>query len=136
MRQVNHELSKKIVQKAIEQNAGIIVLEELTNIRKRIKAGKRVRTRLHRWGFRQLQMFIEYKAGAKGLSVLYVNPAYSSQLCSVCGCLGARGRHLFQCSCGNQQHADWNASRNLCRFASGTPEATCAVNRTQVAVKY
>jgi putative transposase len=130
MKQVNHELSKKIVQKAIEQNAGIIVLEELTNIRKRIKAGKRTRTRLHRWGFRQLQMFVEYKAEAKGLSVLYVNPAYSSQLCSVCGCLGVRERHLFQCSCGNQQHADWNASRNLCRFASGTPETTCAVNRT------
>ena len=136
MKHINHELSKNIIQEAIEQNAGVIVLEELTNIRKRIKAGKRVRTRLHRWGFRQLQMFVQYKAEAKGLSVLYVNPAYSSQLCSVCGCLGVRERHLFKCLCGNQQHADWNASQNLCRFASGTPKATCVVNRTQVAVKY
>ncbi len=136
MKHVNHKLSKEIIQEAIEQKAGVIVLEELTNIRKRFKAGKRMRTRLHRWGFRQLQMFIQYKAEAKGLSVLYVNPAYSSQICSVCGCLGVRERHLFKCLCGNQQHADWNASRNLCRFASGTPETTCAVNRTQVAVKY
>ena len=50
--------------------------------------------------------------------------------------LGVRERHLFKCSCGNQQHADWNASRNLCRFALGIPNATCAVNRTQVAVKH
>lgn len=135
MKQTNHELSKRIVQEAIEQNAGTIVLEDLTNIRKRIKAGKRMRTRLHRWGFRQLQTFIEYKAEAKGLSVLYVNPAYSSQTCSVCGCLGVRKRHLFKCSCGSQQHADWNASRNLCRLALGFPNATCAVNRTQVAAK-
>ena len=136
MRQTNHELSKEIVQEAIEQNGGVIVLEELTNIRKRIKGGKRLRTRLHRWSFRQLQMFIKYKAEARGLSVLYVHPAYSSQECSICGCLGVRERHLFKCSCGNQQHADWNASRNLCRFALGTLNVTCDVNRTQVAVKH
>src|SRR6266404_3901918 len=109
---------------------------DLTNIRKRIKAGKRMRTRLHRWSFCQLQMFIQYKAEASGLSVLYVNPAYSSQTCSICGSLGVRNRHQFKCSCGNQQHADWNASRNLCRFALDIPKATCAVNRTQVAVKH
>ena len=134
MRQTNHELSKKIVQEAIKQEVGIIVLEDLTNIRKRIQGGKRMRTRLHRWGFRQLQTFIQYKAEANGLSFLYVNPSYSSQECSSCGCLGVRERHLFQCfSCGNQQHADCNASRNLCRFARGIPQATCDVNRTQVA---
>lgn len=136
MRHINHELSKKIVDEAIQQRAGVIVLEDLVNIQKRIKVGKRMRIRLHRWSFRQFQTFVQYKAEAKGISIMYVNPAYSSQICSNCGCLGDRERHLFKCSCGNQQHADWNASRNLCRFASGTPEAMCAVNRTQVAVKY
>jgi len=48
MKQTNHELSKRIVQEAIQQNAGTIILEDLTNIRKRIKAGKRMRIRLHR----------------------------------------------------------------------------------------
>lgn len=135
MRHINHELSKKIVHEAIEHSAGVIVLEDLVNIRNRIKPGKRMRTRLHRWGFRQLQTFVQYKAEARGITVLYVNPAYSSQTCSICGCLGVRERHLFKCSCGNQQHADWNASQNLCRFASGIPEAMCAVNCTQVAAK-
>jgi transposase len=76
---------------------------------------------------------IEYKAESLGLSVKYVNPAYSSQECSLCGCLGVRQRHLFKCSCGNQQHSDLNASRTLCRFAQPIGYATCAVNRTQVA---
>jgi putative transposase len=132
MRQTNHELSKKIIQEALREKAGVIVLEDLTNIRKRIKGGKRQRTRLHRWGFNQLQTFIQYKAEANGLRVMYINPAYSSQECSLCGCLGVREKHLFRCMCGNQQHADLNASRNHCRFALGTPKATCAVNRTQV----
>lgn len=121
MRQTNHELSKQLVEEACSQNAGMIVLEDLTNIRKQIRGSKRMKTRLHRWGFRQLQTFIEYKAEASGVSVLYVDPDYSSQECSVCGCLGTRDKHLFSCLCGNQQHADLNASRNLCRFAMGKP---------------
>ena len=130
MRQTNHTISKAIVKEAVKENAGIIVLENLTNIRKRIRAGKRLRTRLHRWSFAQLQEQIKYKAEACGISVMYVNPAYSSQECSLCGCLGVRKKHLFQCSCGNQQHSDLNASRTLCRFALFLNSATCAVNRT------
>lgn len=130
MKYMNHEVSKNIVKEAVAQDAGVIVLENLKNIRKRIKGGKRIRTRLHRWAFFQLQTFIQYKAEQKGLKVLYVNPAYSSQTCSFCGLIGVRSRHLFQCSCGNRQHSDLNASRNLCQFALSIGSATCAVNRT------
>jgi len=130
MKHINHQVSKGIVQEAIKEEAGIIVLEDLTHIRARIKAGKKMRSRLHRWAFRQLQAMIQYKADNHGLHVIYVNPAYSSQECSQCGCLGVRQRHHFKCLCGHQQHSDLNASRNLCRFAQSIGRATCAVNRT------
>ena len=133
IKQINHEVSKKIVQEAVKQNAGVIVLEDLKNIRKRIKGKKRMRTRLHRWAFSQLQFQIEYKAENRGLRVIYVNPAYTSQTCSHCGLPGVRQRNTFKCSCGNQQHSDLNASRNLCRFAQSLDNATCTVNCTQVA---
>lgn len=136
IKHINHNVSKRIVQEAIKEKAGTVVLEDLTNIRKRIRAKKRERTRLHRWAFRELKTMIEYKAQSYGLKVLYVHPAYSSKLCSHCDCLGVRARHLFKCSCGNQQHSDLNASRNLCRFAQSIGRATCAVDRTQVAVTY
>ena len=131
VKQINHEVSKQIVKDA--KDSGIIVLENLTNIRKRIKGGKRLRSRLHRWAFHQLQTMIAYKAENQGLFVIYVNPAYSSQTCSHCGLLGVREKHFFKCTCGNQQHSDLNASRNLCRFALSLGSTTCAVNRTQVA---
>jgi len=133
IKQINHVVSKQVIQEAIQTNAGTIVMENLTNIRKRIRAGKKVRSRLHRWAFRQLQTLIQYKAETHGLKVLYVNPAYSSQRCSLCDQLGKRDRHLFKCSCGNQQHSDLNASRNLCQFAQPIGRATCTVNCTQVA---
>jgi len=133
MKQINHEVSKEIVQEAQDHKAGLLVLEDLTNIRKRVRGGKRIRTRLHRWAFGQLQTFIQYKAEARGLQVVYVNPSYSSQICSFCGSLGERVQHHFRCTCGNKQHSDLNASQNLCKFALSFGSATCAVNRTQVA---
>lgn len=110
---VNHEVSKAIVAEALAQGADTLVLEDLTHIRERIKAGYRVRPRLHRWAFRQLQTFIQYKAEAAGLRVLYVNPAYSSQTCSDCDSLGTRRKHRFSCStCGRLAHSDVNAALN------------------------
>lgn len=113
----NHETSKAIVQEAQRVGAATIVLEDLTHIRERIKAGIRLRTRLHRWAFREQQAFIEYKARAAGIEVRYVNPAYTSQTCSKCGALGKRAKHRFKCKvCGLRAHADVNAGRNLARM--------------------
>lgn len=126
---VNHEVSKAIVQEAQRLHMRAIRMEDLTHIRDRIKAGKRVRARLHRWAFRQLQDFVAYKAEALGLSVVYVNPAYTSKTCSVCGAIGKRDKHRFSCSCGNRRHADVNASVNIAGFAEPIGPARAAVNQ-------
>ena len=77
VKETNHCVSKHIVKEALEMGAKVIVLEELTHIRKRIRSGKRLRTRLHRWPWRELQVFLEYKAQAERIQVVYVNPAYN-----------------------------------------------------------
>ena len=124
VKHVNHETSKAIVDEAIRMNASVIALEDLTHIRKHIKAGRKVRSRLHRWAWRQLQTFIEYKAAAGGIQTVYVNPAYTSQTCSKCGNRGSRQKHKFSCSCGNLAHADVNASKNIAKLAVSTGAAT------------
>ncbi len=127
----NHRVSKAIIAEAQRVGASAIALEDLTHIRQNIKGGRRIRTRLHRWAFRQLQTFITYKAQAAGLAVIFVDPAYSSQTCSLCGELGVRQKHLFSCSCGFRAHADCNASRNLARIAESTLLATATVNHAE-----
>lgn len=113
VKHVNHEVSKAIVTEAVRTGAGEIRLEDLTHIRDNIKAGHRVRTRLHRWAFRQLQDFTAYKANSAGLMVTYIDPAYTSKTCSVCGEIGQRVRHSFSCSCGARRHSDVNAALNI-----------------------
>ena len=133
VKHINHETSKAIVAAAVAAGARKIVLEDLTHIRARIKAGKRMRARLHRWAWRQLQTFIEYKAKACGIAVEYVEPAYTSQTCSSCGGLGQRSKHRFECPhCGLRAHSDLNASRNLARIGSGAPLPRAAVNTPNV----
>ncbi len=129
VKHVNHEVSKAIVQQAHTLHMREIRMEDLTHIRDHIRAGKRVRARLHRWAFRQLQEFIAYKAEALGISVAYVNPAYTSQTCSACGAIGKREKHRFSCSCGNRRHADVNASVNIAGFAEPIGSARAAVNQ-------
>jgi IS605 OrfB family transposase len=134
VRHVNHEVSKAIVAEAIENGYSIIALEKLTNIRKRIKAGKRMRSRLHRWAWWQLQEFIAYKAQGAGIQIVFVNPAYTSKTCYVCGNLGIRSKHRFSCPiCGRLAHSDRNAAQNIASLGSVYTVPTGDVNRPNVA---
>lgn len=113
---VNHCISKKLVEKAKRTKCGI-ALEELTHIRKRIRARKSQRAKLHGWSFFQLRAFIEYKSRLVGVQVETVNPAYTSQRCSACGHIAKSNRKSqaeFVCkSCGYVDNADHNASQNI-----------------------
>ena len=134
VKDINHVISKAIVSEAVSIGAKEIVFEELTNIRSRIRGNKRMRSRLHRWSWDELQQFVEYKAEAKGIGVVYVNPAYTSQTCSRCGCLGVRQRHQFRCpSCGSYQHSDRNAAINLLRLGESVVLPTAYVDMPMVA---
>lgn len=113
VRHVNNVVSKQIVEEARRKSIRVISLEDLTHIRDRIKAGIRVRTRLHRWAFRELQDMIIAKAARAGIEVVKVDPRYTSQTCCVCRKIAKRRRHALVCQCGNRAHSDVNSARNL-----------------------
>lgn len=61
------------------------------------------------------------RAALVGSTVVQVDPAYTSQTCSVCGNLGERKRHQFSCPmCGCELHADVNAAVNIRRKFTAT----------------
>ena len=116
-RHINHKVAKEIV--SLIPAGGVIVLEKLKGIRKKIKANKQNRRWIHSWNFAQLQQFIEYKAQSKGIKVVYVDARYSSQKCSRCGYISRSNRidqsHFVCKHCGYFLNADLNASRNIVR---------------------
>ncbi|MFI6450817.1 RNA-guided endonuclease InsQ/TnpB family protein [Streptosporangium amethystogenes] len=115
-RDVNHRISKSIVAEAARTGRGI-ALEDLQGIRERVRLRKPQRVTLHSWSFHQLGGFIAYKAARRGVAVVHVDPAYTSQACSSCGHVDKKNRPYqarFACtSCGFAEHADVNAARNI-----------------------
>ena len=69
------------------------------------------------WTYYDLQEKIKMKASEVGIDVVKVNPKYTSQRCSECGCICNRNRpdqKTFRCvSCGYTTNADFNAARNI-----------------------
>ncbi|MGC9505717.1 RNA-guided endonuclease InsQ/TnpB family protein [Baaleninema sp.] len=122
---VNHNISRRIVDSAYSANQAI-ALEDLTGIRERTNQQRRSKTERRRsnsWAFYQLRMFIDYKATAKGVPVVLVNPAYTSQTCH--GCLhihpeegkSYRSGKTFECGhCGWKGDADFNGANNIKRL--------------------
>jgi putative transposase len=112
VKDINHKISRAIIDLA-KANASEIRLENLKGIRK-AKSHKSFKYTLNSWSFYQLQTFIEYKALLAGVKVFYIDPAYTSKSCSICGSIGERNGKSFKCySCGHVEHADVNASFNI-----------------------
>lgn len=113
IRDMNHKISRKIVNVAKENNCGI-KFENLKGIRNNKKHAQSFQYSLNSWAYYQLQQFTEYKARISGIPVLYGNPHYTSQKCSKCRLIGIRNGKRFTCPhCGHVDHADANASFNI-----------------------
>ncbi|SFG12290.1 transposase, IS605 OrfB family, central region, partial [Lachnospiraceae bacterium C7] len=62
----------------------------------------------------RLAQFIEYKAKLAGIAVEYVNPAYTSQTCPVCGHVHHANDRIYACKCGFHIHRDILGAMNIC----------------------
>ena len=86
----------------------------MEQIRERISNGKK----FQQWAFRALQEQVAYKADKHGIVVETVEPSYTSQQCSKCGCTLEENRdgQRFAClDCSYSVNADYNAAKNVAR---------------------
>ena len=130
---VNHCISKALVQKAVDDPGALwaaLRMEDLTHIRQRTAATvRRSQRRQHRvpsgcWAFRQLRAYVAYKAQQAGVRVEVVDPRNTSRRCFVCGHIDKANRPnqaTFHCqnpSCGHTAAADVNAANNIASWAA------------------
>ena len=113
MRDIDHKISYDIVKEAVAHNVKVIKLEQLSNIRSTTRKSRKNNHSLHTWSFYRLAQFIEYKAKLAGISVEYVNPAYTSQTCPVCGHVHHANDRNYTCECGFHIHRDLLGAMNI-----------------------
>lgn len=114
MKDIDHKISHDIVKTAVAHDVKVIKLEQLQNIHSATRTSRKNNPSLHTWSFYRLAQFIEYKAKLAGIKVEYVNPAYTSQKCPVCGSIHHASDRNYTCLCGFHIHRDVLGAMNIC----------------------
>jgi len=102
------------------KNNNTFVLEDL-NIKNMTIKGSKSKQNFNRVildiGWNTIKTQLEYKAKELGKEVILIDPAYTSQTCSVCGNIDSNNRtnqSNFKCTkCGHEDNADFNAAINI-----------------------
>jgi IS605 OrfB family transposase len=90
-----------------------IVIEDLNNVKHRKKY---YTNKIQRWSYRKTIDKLTRMSEVKGIELVKVSPAYTSQTCSKCGHVDEKSRNgeNFSCTCcGYQIDADYNAAINI-----------------------
>ncbi len=124
MKDVNHKISRKIVNYAHSQGVGAIKVESLEGIRKgttrtsRGASAQKNNRAQNSWTFYQLTSFIIYKAARLGIKVEMVDPAHTSQECPACKHRHSADDRVYVCKdCGWKGHRDIVGAINISRRA-------------------
>ncbi|ERG89675.1 MAG: transposase, IS605 OrfB family, central region [halophilic archaeon J07HX5] len=109
-----HQWANEIVAEAQRHTCTHVAFEDLEQIRERISDGKK----FQQCAFNELQELVSYKTEMAGIVVETVDPSYSSQQCSNCGCTLEQNRdgQQFAClDCSYSVNAEYNAAKNVAR---------------------
>jgi putative transposase len=119
-----HRVSRRIVEFALENDAAVIVFENLKNLKPaKGKYSRRSNIKRAYWLKGKIQKFTRYKAKEHSIIISIVNPRNTSRNCFYCDEQVSRykdvpngytvGAPLFQCPNGHKGNADVNASWNI-----------------------
>ncbi|NJM89404.1 MAG: transposase [Hydrococcus sp. RU_2_2] len=116
MTQINHVISKELVQFASDFGMGLR-FEDLSGCRSTMFQRKKVKSDASQnrdsWAFYQLEQLTRYKAIKAGVPVESVPAPYTSKSDHRNGVLGTRNGDWFKGVDGYRCNADWNAAQNI-----------------------
>ena len=126
---INELINKELKTRGINR----IIIEDLKGIKQNTKSRirKKFNNKLQRWCYSKVVTKLERFCEENGIHLARVNPAYTSQQCSVCGEIhkSSRQGESFKCiSCGTKIDADINASINILHrgdYQPSTKEKSC-----------
>ena len=121
MRDMEHKISRAVVDVALERQAGTIAIGDVRDIANRVDHGKQHNQQSSQWNHGQVRRLISYKAEAEGMAVDLVDEQYTSQTCPNCGKRHKpRGRNYTCGRCGFSAHRDVVGQINiLSRYKTG-----------------
>jgi putative transposase len=111
-----HKLSRKLISMLLDRGVDTVAIGELKGIRDDANQGSRMNQRLDQWAHRRFADYVEYKAKGAGMTVEYIDEAYSSQRCPQCKTAkkSHKNGRRFSCSeCEYEAHRDAVGAYNI-----------------------
>jgi putative transposase len=123
MRDMEHKISREVVDIAVELGAATIVYGDVRDVADEVALGKRTNQKVSGWNHGKVRGYVEYKAAAEGIAVELQNECYTSQTCPQCGERHKPRGRVYRCpSCGSQAHRDHLGQVNiLSAYKYGVP---------------
>lgn len=116
-RDILHKASRQIVDFCQEHKVAKLAIGDVRDIADGVAKGKKCNQKLSQWAHGQFYTYLNQKSRVYGINNDYLNEAYSSKTCSVCGHVkksSVKGR-TYKCSaCKSVVHRDGNGSANIC----------------------
>jgi putative transposase len=107
MRDIEHKISRAIVDTAVAHKANVIAMGEVRNVADQTAKGKQTNQKLSGWNHGKIRQYVEYKAAAEGISTERVEERYSSQTCPHCNHRHKPRGGVYRCpACRFQLHRD------------------------------
>jgi putative transposase len=131
----NHRATRAVVDYAATHRRAVVMerLEGVTAKDSKIRGY----SEKNQWAFAQFGSMLRYKCALRGIPLIEVDPAYTSQTCSRCGSIHRPDGKQFIClTCGHNDHRDANsgfasAQRGLKILSDGS---SSDLERVRVAV--
>ena len=121
-----HNFTTSVIRECAQRGITTLAVGALTGIREDKDFGSAGNQKFHRWPHLEIRRQLKYKGEERGIKVIEISEAYTSQTCSRCGVVHKSNRverGLYVCKeCGLSINADVNGSLNMLRKVS--PEAT------------
>jgi len=118
---MEHKISRAVVDVAVERQSGTIAIGDVRDIADGVDHGKQHNQQSSQWSHGQVRQYITYKAEAEGIAVELVDEHYTTQTCPNCSQRHKpRGRRYSCGRCGFSAHRDVVGQINiLSRYKTG-----------------
>jgi len=121
MRDMEHKISRAVVDVAVERLSGTIAIGDVRDVADGVNHGKQHNQQSSQWNHGQIRQYITYKAEAEGIAVALVDERHTTQTCPNCSERHKpRGRRYSCGRCGFRAHRDVVGQINiLSRYKTG-----------------
>ena len=120
-RDLLHQAARKVADFCAQEGVRRIAVEDVRDIQTGVSLGKVTNQKVSQWPHGQFTKYLTEKAARLGITVEWIDEAYSTRTCRVSGHIHSsspRGRRLRCLGCGARVHRDVNGANNICSKAA------------------